>query len=355
MSPRLIETGPRAGQQALVKAEILLTRACFLRCSGCGFHRSGEEASLEDWCRTIDALSVLGCGFLPIFGGDPACVPEKTEGFIRYASARGIPLTVIVSGVGLTTFMLNAWHDAGLRSLTMSLDWLPDQPYASALGASRLIKSKAALKFLPYFARAYPNSDVEAMMTLTRVNYHLLPEVIRRMSAMGIWVNWDFLNVATKGMDCVAAASDVAELVFRGSDLPALQDVLAEARSLKQQGLLVQASEVVFDCADQLVRQNWQCRSGQGGFLGMVSIDADCCVRQCLGFCPPEMRPNTGRPIYGWELADRWEEFVANCQRYVQQYDCRCSWSTHLDSQLIYEGSEALTMAHYLHTQVSDH
>jgi MoaA/NifB/PqqE/SkfB family radical SAM enzyme len=299
---RLIESGPHTGEPALTKAEILFTRRCPLRCSGCAIYRVDEkgisdhkhsdieEAPMEDWYRAIDNLSQLGCGFMAIYGAEPAQVPERIAMFLRHADLRKIPNSVITSGVGLSEKMLDMWWDNKLRSLTMSVDALVDGIATQASNKSSRIKTDKAYTFLTYFIDKYGKDpefrDVEACMTLTRKNYHALPTLIQALSARGIWLHWDLVH-ADRGQPYskVETVDDLHELIFRDEDKNELRKVLEEVKSLKDKGCLIHPSKASIDVmsSDAGLSYQWQCCSSKKEeFIGMVTLDVNTVVRPCL-------------------------------------------------------------------------
>jgi hypothetical protein len=358
---------------------------------------------MDRWFATIDNLKELGCGFMAIYGAEPAQVPERTAQFVNYATTVGIPNSVITSGVGLDEQMLDYWWDNKLYSLTMSVDALVDSIAEQASNKSSKIKTDRAYRFLTYFIDKYGKRpefrDVEACMTLTRKNFRALPELIEALSAKGIWLHWDLVH-ANRGQPYskVETVEDIAELSFRPEDQLELRSVLEQVKSLKKKGCLIHPSSAAIDMmsSDDGLAYKWQCmKLPKEEFIGMVTLDVNCVVRVCDDFHPPEMdvpldhrtvspermglsvskgklrlpqligtyalerleaeeRANIkSDPVFGWELSARWEEYKQRARDMVRKYDCRCSWATHMDAENIYNGV-GTDLEHYIHKKVAD-
>jgi hypothetical protein len=353
-----------------------------------------EEAPMERWFETINNLEMLGCGFMAIYGAEPAQVPDRIAQFLHYAWNASIPNSVITSGVGLDEAMLDFWWDAKLRSLTMSVDALVDEIATQASNKSSRIKTDKAYHYLSYFIDKYGKHpefrDVEACMTLTRKNFRALPTLIEALSEKGIWLHWDLVH-ADRGQPYskVETVSDLAELTFREEDKEELRDVLSSVKALKDKGCLIHPGKQTIDMmgSDEGLAYRWQCCSMKEEFVGMVTLDVNCVVRPCDDFLPPEMDVSpthataspqrlgqtigkgkirlplaeveaklakvVSTPIFGWELSNRWEEYIQRTREMVRKYDCRCSWATHMSAEQIYNGVGE-DLAHYIHSRISD-
>jgi len=402
MTVRLIESGPHKGEPALTKAEILFTRRCPLRCAGCAIIRvdengatdndqaDAEEASLDSWFRTADNLAELGCGFMAIYGAEPAQVPERIASFLHYVEVvKKIPTSVITSGVGLTNEMIDLWWDSGLRSLTMSVDGLADDQASSI---SSKVKTNKAWKFLRYFVDKYGSRmrDAEGCMTITRRNIEVIPELIKVMTEKNVWWHGDIIHWNRgQAYSKVERHADLQGLLFESKeDLEVLDRVLNQIIEMKSQGFLIHPSvEALAFVKDHGPKLDWQCCKGDSNFIGMVTVDVNTVIRPCDDFLPPEMDVPFGHttssperngmavvneggrkvlrqispdrdlriasePIYGWELSKRWEEYKQRTKEMVTKHNCKCAWATHMDAQSIYEGR--VSLQHYIHNQISD-
>jgi len=402
MSQRLIESGPHKGKPALTKAEVLFTRRCPLRCSGCSIFRvdengvtdnnqaDAEEATMDEWFRTLDNLSELGTQFIALYGAEPAQVPNRVASFLHYAeNIVKIPTSVITSGVGLTTDILDLWWNSGLRSLTMSVDGLADDQTSSV---SSKVKTNKAWQFLKYWVEKYGSQmrDAEGCMTLTRKNVAVLPELIKVMTDKNVWLHFDMIH-SNRGQPYskVERHVDLTGLMFESDeDVQILNEAIDQVIAMKSGGYLIHPSvESLIGMKKHGPKMDWQCCQGESGFLGFVTVDPNCVIRPCDDFLPPEMDtpkdharvsperlgkqvvrdgnkkvlrllpqsydldvPST--PVFGWELSARFEEYKKRTKEMVEKHNCRCYWATHADAQSIYEGR--VSIEHYIHRQISD-
>jgi len=75
----------------LVKAEILWTRVCPLRCHYCGMRTGYQNTpTSHDWRVGLENLKELGCQFIAIYGAEPLSdfskLPEHLDGRINYGA-----------------------------------------------------------------------------------------------------------------------------------------------------------------------------------------------------------------------------------------------------------------------------
>jgi hypothetical protein len=401
---RLIESGPHKGKPALTKIEVLITRTCSLKCQGCSIIRVDEkgridydqshreEIPMEMWYKTLDAAKEVGTQFLAIYGAEPAMVPERVAQFVNYATnVVQIPNSVITSGVQLTEDTLDYWWANGLRSLTMSVDGLADSVAEQSSNKSSFIKTNHAYRFLNYFMEKYGKDpkfrDIEACQTISLRNVRAIPQLIRELTAIGCWWHGDIIHKNRgKFYSKVEQGVDLHGLMFETpEDIATLKEVTDELLVMKTQGYLIHPSSATLrDMPTMGPAMSWQCCNNADQFLGMASVDCDGTLRVCDDFTSPELRPPPGssgsapedyghsvgkgklrlntfpvkpnvihNPIMGWELSTRFEEFKQRANKYVKEASCTCFWSTHRDSQEIYDGNN-VDIEHYLHLRVND-
>lgn len=319
---------------SIVKAEILWTRVCPLKCSYCSMPTGNTNSrDLDFWKRTADNLCRLGCRFAAFYGAEPLFDEDniqKLADVLQYFSQVGIDTTIITSGiVPRLRDKLLLLHEHGLRSLTMSYD-------IQALDASSRAKSALAIDTLLWF-KSLGVRDVATVTTLTRTNFRLLPEHIRHMSAMGIWTFFDFIHNDRKqpGSKC-RFSSTTAELLFRPEDYEALSGVLNEVESLKSAGYLCNTSRQFIHLMESsdfshLRGYDWHCAKSDA-FPAWVSIDCDGSVYPCDDF------HTCDRTFYSDSIAEDFSAF-RDYYRQVALDKCPgCLWNTHIDANFIKEG-----------------
>lgn len=316
----------------IVKAEILFSRKCNLSCSYCGMVTGKENTrSVDSWFTGMQNLKELGCGFAAFYGAEPLLEFDKLIQVVPFAEKIGIPTTIITSGI-VSDFRnkLKLLHDAGVKSISMSHDMLP-------LDDASKIKTEKTIDHLQYFQNLGKVRDVAAIATLTKTNFHLLPETIINNSKMGIWTFFDFIH-PDRGLPGSKCKGSAEGLLFEESDFIYLSSVLHEVLQLKKEGKLVHVSEEFLLLMEQdnfslLKNFNWNCAK-HDVFPSWVTIDCDGSVHYCDDFQEQRSRPRFDMT----SLYDNWNKFSKYGKNLVSTRCRGCAWSTHIDAHFIKMG-----------------
>lgn len=325
----------------IIKAEILWSRKCNLRCGYCAMADGRDNTpSPEHWELGLMALKHLGCQFVAVYGAEPLLEFDKLTYFIKAMSRCGIENTVI-TGAGMTkdyfNDCMNELVKCGLDSLSMSYDMVPLNP-------SSRQKQMAATFWLDKFRYINPNyKNVAAIATVTKINYQSIPETIMTLSKRNIWFFFDFIHPyrGQAGSKCKDYPGS-QHLLFSEKDLASLVDVLQHVEGLKRAGYKCHSSKLFLDMIiedpTRLLKYDWNC-ADEDNFPAWVTVDCDGRVYPCDDF---QMRI-TSPKIYVWELDRRWEEFCDFWKVAVKQYCTGCLWNTHIDAHAIKRGMLPLT------------
>ncbi len=152
-------------------AEFELTTACPCRCVTCGSNcgrAADNELTTDELFRVLSELKDLGCQRVSFLGGEPLCRPDLMR-LIKEARARRMLVEVITSGTGLDPTCARQLKDAGVNSVTVSVDGLRSSHDAQrgSVGAhAQAIKAISALRA----------ARISAGVT-TQVNRMSLPEL----------------------------------------------------------------------------------------------------------------------------------------------------------------------------------
>lgn len=317
----------------LVKAEILWTRECALRCHYCAMVTGQTNTqSIEFWKQGLDNLKALGCSFIAIYGAEPLSDFDKLPEFVGYAHSIGMDMTVISAGVEPDTFTkLRILYEHGLRSLTTSYDIV-------ALDGSSKIKSNNALPMLEYFRSLGPVDNVAVCATLTKKNYKHLYENMVEMTRRNIWSFFDIIH-ADRGQPGSKCKGNDPELMFSKEDLPEVVEVLTKIRDNKDK-LMIHASDGFFNLIirkpELLLNYDWMCTESHK-FPSWVTVDYDGQVYPCDDFQPKGI----GYPIT--ELKEKWDEISDVWRASVNAICPGCVWNTHIDANYIKEGKAKLS------------
>ena len=333
----------------IVKAEILWSRKCLLKCSYCAMADNRDNVIvLEGWKKGFDNLKKLGCSFAAFYGAEPLEEFEKLPKIIEYSEDIGIHTTVITSSItNELNYKLKTLYAYGLRSITTSYDMV-------SLDTSSSIKSSKALKTIETFRSFGEVRDVAVVATLTRKNFHLLPETIEQMSSKGIWTFFDLIHFSRGQAGSKVRNTEITfDNIFQKDDFKALANVLREVISMKKRGYLCHASEIflnkIIDEHDKIYE--WDC-SKEESFPAWVTIDCDGTVYPCDDFQPkmytaPNRKEKHIPETKMWNLYDDWNKFCSIWKKVVKNNCPGCCWNTHIDACAIKDGKLPLT--DYIH------
>lgn len=317
----------------IVKAEILWTRVCPLRCHYCNMATGKRNTvSIEDWQQGIEQLKQLGCSFVAIYGAEPLSDFEKLPSFIKMLSDAGIDNTVITSSHTPTLEKkLSILYDAGLRSLTTSYDIVP-------LDKSSALKSSKALETLNYFRSLGPVDNVAAVVTLNRTNYQHLVASVQYLSSLGIWTFFDMIHADRNQPGSKVLGKDTS-LMFTELDIPLLLTELDKLQEIPDL-LIHNSSHFIETVRQDGLRYSWNCAAHKE-FPSWVTIDCDGLVYPCDDF----QDISFGVPLT--TLARNWQETQKKWRDVVSTRCPGCLWNTHIDAHAIKEGTLKITS--YIH------
>jgi MoaA/NifB/PqqE/SkfB family radical SAM enzyme len=103
---------------------LLLNRGCNLRCAFCDLWEGRENLPLPRAEALFDEAVAIGTRGVVLTGGEPTLHPELPA-IVRAAKARGLAVNLTTNGTTLDRHYVRL-RDAGLDSLSISIDGLPD-------------------------------------------------------------------------------------------------------------------------------------------------------------------------------------------------------------------------------------
>lgn len=321
----------------IVKAEILWTRQCPLRCHYCNMVDGRQNTpTIDFWKVGLDNLKALNCKFIAIYGAEPLADFHKLPEFISYACQLGIDLTLITSGVDRKVKeKLKILYTSGLRSLTCSYDIVD-------LSASSRTKTQKSLPLIEYFRGLGPVDNVAIVVTLTRTNYKYLYTVMEEMTSKNIWTFFDIIH-PDRGQPGSKVKGADESLLFKDEDLSEFLKQFKKIKENKHQ-LMIHASDLFFDYLldnpRSIITYDWNCADYKV-FPSWVTVDCDGLVYPCDDYQPQVT------DIYLDELVKRWEEFLEFWRKDVKQNCPGCLWNTHLDAHYIKQG--LVNILEYVH------
>jgi len=318
-------------EKKIVKAEILFSRKCNLKCSYCAMADGRENTlSVPKWIKGMHQLKDLGCQLIVFYGAEPLLEFEKLIEVLPYVeNTLNIPTTIITNGslVGTKSMLLRLYKE-GAKSLSMSYDPAP-------IDIASEQKSSKAIDTLTWFKNLGENvRDVAAIATLTSQNYKLLPAMIKRMSNLGIWTFYDLYHFDRKQPGSKTSKIDY-DLCFTSLDTNALVSVLTEVNDMKKRGYLVHMNQHYFDIikAVNTSYYKWNCADFDE-YPSWLTIDCDGSVYPCDDF-----QPKISKKFQVTQIVKNWEKFKKQTKSVTKETCPGCLWNTHISSHAIKSGA----------------
>jgi len=326
----------------LVKAEILFSRKCNLKCSYCNMATGKENSlSVKDWMKGIDQLKKLNCQFIAVYGAEPLLEFDKLLEVLPYAESIGIDTTIITNGtVVKTKEKLKQLYDAGARSLSMSYDPLP-------IDTSSQVKSDKAIELLTWFRKLGKNvRDVAAIATVTKENYMELPRMVEKMSSLGIWTFYDIYHFDRHQPGSKTSAYNPRFAFDNTMDRKSLLDILWDVDNMRKQGFLIHTNDHYLKVLEKqnhpiLENYDWNC-ADYDCFPSFVTVDCDGVVYPCDDFQPEE-----AGEFNIVDLHDEWPNFRKKMKFITKSLCPGCAWNTHIGAHAIKVGLEDIN--DYIH------
>jgi PqqA peptide cyclase len=160
-----------------------LTHRCPLRCLYCSnpleLAKKSEEITTEVWCQVLEQAVELGILQVYLTGGEP-CLRQDLEAIAARASACGLYVNLITSGVGLTEKRCQSLCKAGVRHIQLSLQDIDREGAKRISGVEVLDKKKEAARIIRKSQTAFTLNVVVHRQNLSR-----LPEMIEAALEMG--------------------------------------------------------------------------------------------------------------------------------------------------------------------------
>lgn len=321
----------------IVKAEILISRKCHLKCTGCAMATGYENTrTIEEWKEGLLNAMKLGCKFFAFYGAEPFEEFEKLAELVSFSENElKIPCTVITNGVDVFfEDKLRYLYRKGLKSLTMSYT-----PATTDKAVS--VKSDQAKKYLEEWANLKGIRDAAAVVTITPENFHLLPATIEMMSGKGIWTFFDIMqfDIGKIGSKCAEYISDLD--VFRTFKYELFEDIFKEIDTMSREGFLVHPTTDYFMRVLNAKKTGklWNC-ADYDEFPSWITIDCDGSVRPCDDFCEYS-------DLDMLNLYKGFDEWSIKQKESVKNKCTGCLWCTHIQAHSIKKG--VLSINKYIH------
>lgn len=284
-----------------------MTHRCNLRCIHCG-SRAGEavgrELSREQALDLAEQLIELGCRRVTLIGGEVTLYPHWSQ-VARHLSRSGVICDVVTNGCGKTAEDLEAFRQAGLTSVAVSVDGFRET-HDSLRGRS------GAFREVEDFCRAIRERGipVTAVTTITRRSIGDLEPLSRWMEEQQI-VNWQWQQISPMGR-----AEERPELCLTREDMGRVLDLYQE---LSRRGPIFLADNLGY------YYRGLQQFPGCGAGLCVIGLDCEGNVRGCESLSDPRFIEGNAleRPLREiWEDPDA---FAYNRRFRVEALEGRCA------------------------------
>lgn len=319
-------------EDKIVKAEVLITRRCNLRCKTCQVIHpklpQGRELTSQEWDKAFDIVyNKLGADFIAVYGGEPLILGRNKLGNIIESLAKHRPkksFTIISNSVGLKEEDMDYFMNRGLDSWTASVDCLPQGNSADKFTKA---KSQVGLSTLLKF-KEKGLRDTCGIITVTKKNLLQVPETTKFLTDLGIWTGIDLLHYDSPerldGMDNFSTDKKyMKELLLDNID--DVRNVASKLIQMKKEGALIFPTFKTLEAwknPNYSLNLNWSCKNLERPYL--ILLDADGTLGACDQFQPSELKKYS---IF--DMPEKWNDFSNQYMKSIRDRNCRCFWSTH--------------------------
>ena len=257
-------------------AGIAINAGCNSRCSYCwSWKEAMDNTPLADLRHAVDELAEVHIRQIHLAGGEPFLHPDLPE-LVGHIQAKGLFSAICTNGTFLSSERYRAVADAGLQSLTLSLDTMDPQTYQYLRGIPLAPIWKSFTRLLEMRDR-YPTLGLGIGMVLSRANIdHVIP-------AVEFAHTMDF-SIGIQPLHAIYYGGGEAEhLMCREADLPRLHALIARLIEMKRGGYPI-ANPVPYleGCPDYLVYRRlpkqFRCTAGFSSIIINPQLDVRVCA-----------------------------------------------------------------------------
>jgi len=295
------------------------TRSCPRKCKYCALRDAkgvGQQLSAARWIKVFEIFEEMDISFNLILGNETWLLGEDLltifkENKVPYALYTTCPEPWWIK-------YREKFFDSGyIDNLSAGVDFPMLPHYHPMINDDSYKKSMTALAGLKWYRENYPDYDCQGTITVHKMNYEYLPELVKLLTDMGVFIGINFIHWDKDGgYDFFPKKEEIQELLFTEEDLPKLWKVLLKVVAMPN---LVQNIEMLTNALmKDLTGMGWHCN---GDPYGGPSVDADGTLRVC-GYRKGERTSKFSI----WDLPEKeseWKEAVKK-----DAMDCPgCFWS----------------------------
>jgi MoaA/NifB/PqqE/SkfB family radical SAM enzyme len=213
-----------------LSVNILITNECNSRCVHCDVWQMNDPGllTLADYERIADDLVSMGVPYVTIAGGEPLLRKDAVDIVAAFAN-RGLETQLTTHGFQMTAERATRLAEAGLRTLTFSMDAHTREGYLAIRGVDKFATVERNLAAALALRERFPRLAVETNTVLCRPNAPYFRELFEDLAARGV----DRLHlspVVTSGTNNLLLA-DKLDLGLEPGRIDEMVDWLLEHRS----------------------------------------------------------------------------------------------------------------------------
>jgi MoaA/NifB/PqqE/SkfB family radical SAM enzyme len=243
-------------------------------CGACDYSPGNHGMlSTEEWKGVIDSAVELRTVLISLTGGE-ALIRKDLFELIRYARSKGIAVHLNSNGTFLTDRIVDRLSDAGLDSLSVSLDGPTKEPHEEIRGEDTFDRTVAGIRNV---RKRAPEIDVGLNSVLNTGNYKELRGYIPLANELGVG-QVKFMPIHTNLQHKDKDVEEFSDMIFADKDLEDLDgEIQTLQRELEQAGIM-STSRAFFKGMTSLYRppnSNFYCYAGYAtcvidhqGFVG---------------------------------------------------------------------------------------
>jgi MoaA/NifB/PqqE/SkfB family radical SAM enzyme len=265
----------------MLNAVTYLTRACPRACSYCALRDAvglGKELTTAQWRQAFSILKEIGVDFNLILGNETWLLGE---GLLEIMKQNQVPFALYTTCPEpvFTKYRDLYFSSNVIDNLSCGLDYPRELPEGHpGLSDDSYAKSKKAWEGFEWVKKNYPAIDTQGTITIHSQNYKLLPQIVKDLSALGVFVGVNLIHYNKDGgFDFFPVKEELSDLLFSENDHDSLVAVFKEV--LADKGLLQNPAYLRLIIEQpSLLEMKWHCH---GNPYGGPTIDSDGSLRVC--------------------------------------------------------------------------
>jgi len=293
----------------MINACTFMTRRCPRNCSYCDASKVKKDDELDrlDWLQVNDILYKMGVDFNLILGNETWLLGDNLN---KIMETNKVPYALYTT---CPPILFERYKDkfftGNIDNLSCGIDYSHSYLIDKQLEEYDDMEMKSAHAWLGLAEtrKKYPHVDCQGTVTLHKQNYYQLPEIVRGLSELGIFVGVNVIHHNKDGdFDFFPKKEFLNEFLFTEAHVRKLQKIFLETVAIE--GALIQNKEMLMNpiLVKHMVRTDWHCR---GNPYDGPTIDSDgslrCCgyrkgryASQFTIFEMPKLFPNYLKAVY---------------------------------------------------------